>query len=389
MRSAAEALAALRAGPCTGRVLAALADRPDAWIVGGAVRDALLGRPERVVDVDVVVEGDAAAVADALGTTDAAHERFGSFAVSLPGGGCHVDVVSARAETYPRPGALPDVRPAGLDDDLRRRDFTVNALAVNAAGDLRAVPGALRDLREGRLRVLHDASFRDDPTRLWRLVRYAVRLGFLPEHETGRLAAEAVASDALRTVSGDRVGAELRLALNEPDAPGVLHAAQNLGLVAGLRLDPSLVGAALALLPAGEGRADLTLLGAVIPDAGWPAPYGFTAAEAHVLARCAELAPIDPGPPSEVARRLRGEPVEAVAVAGARGDAATALQWLGRWRWVRLAIDGHDLLAAGVPEGPEIGRRLAAVLDRRLDGELAPGRDAELAAALGAGPGPL
>lgn len=374
------ALEALRARPCAARVIAVLEERDDAWLVGGIVRDALLGRAAGDMDVDVVVDGDPAPVARALGRVVEAHERFGTYVVETEDG-CRYDVVRARRETYARPGALPDVEPSGLDDDLARRDFTANAVALSGRGELLAVDGALDDLAARRLRVLHAASFADDPTRLWRLVRYAVRLGFAPEPVTDRLAIEAVRGGALQTVSGDRLGTELRLALGEPRPLSVLHAAQNLGLVDGLALDPRVVADALALL-APEGSPALTLLGAVIPDAGWPRPFGFTAVEQQVLARCAELEPIAAARPSEVAARLRGEPVEAVAVAGARGDATIARRWLADWRHVALAIDGRDLLAAGVPQGPEVGRRLARVLALRLDGELAPGRDAELRAAL-------
>jgi tRNA nucleotidyltransferase (CCA-adding enzyme) len=380
MRSAAEALDALRALPCGARLLGVLAEHPEAWVVGGAVRDALLGRPLGP-DVDVVVEGDAAVVARALGEVVAEHERFGTY--DAVHDDCHYDVVTARRERYAAPGALPDVERGDLEDDLLRRDFTVNALALNAAGMLHAAPAALEDLKAGRLRVLHAASFRDDPTRLWRLVRYAVRLGFPPEPATDRLAYEAVVRGALETVSGDRLGAELRLALGERDPLAVLHAAQNLGVVRDLTLDPALVARALALLPPGEGaREDLTLLGAVIPDGDWARPFGFDARELRILDRCAALEPVADVRPSEVVAALRGEPVEAVAVAGARGDFATAQRFVRDWRHVRLAIDGRDLLAAGIPEGPELGRRLAVVLARRLDGELATGRDAELAAAL-------
>ncbi|HEU4975411.1 MAG TPA: hypothetical protein VFT50_10015 [Baekduia sp.] len=375
------ALEALRAQPCGERALAALAGRDDAWLVGGVVRDALLGRAVRGWDVDIVVEGDPEPVARALGRVVEAHDRFGTFAV-VAEDECRYDVVRARRESYAHPGALPAVEPSTLDDDLARRDFTINALALSAEGRLRAVPGAEDDLAARRLRVLHPASFRDDPTRLWRLVRYAVRLGFTPEPETDRLAVEAVAAGALQTVSGDRLGAELRLALREPRPLSALHAAQNLGLVAGLRLDPRLVSDALALLPPGEGEPELLILGALIDDPGWGAELGFTAAERHVLERCARAAPLQPGRPSSVAARLRGEPVEAVAVAGARGDAATARRWLADWRHVALQIDGRDLLAAGVPQGPEIGRRLAALLARRLDGELPADRDAQLRAAV-------
>jgi tRNA nucleotidyltransferase (CCA-adding enzyme) len=381
VRTAADALAALRALPCGARLLDVLAAHDGAWLVGGAVRDALLGRP--LGELDVVVEGDPAPVAHALGEVVAFHERFGTYEVAGPDG-CAYDVVTARAESYAAAGALPDVGPGGLEDDLLRRDFTVNALALGADGRLHAAPAALDDLEAGRLRVLHAASFRDDPTRLWRLVRYAVRLGFTPEPATDQLAFEAVQRGAPATVSGDRLGAELRLALREPDPLAVLHAAQNLGVVEDLDLDPARVARALALLPRDEGRPDLALLGAVIPAGDWARPFHFTAPEQRILDRAAALAPIQAAPPSAVVAALRGEPVEAVAVAGARGDGDTALQYLRDWRYVRLAIDGSDLLAAGIPEGPELGRRLATVLARRLDGDLADGRDAELSAALDA-----
>jgi tRNA nucleotidyltransferase (CCA-adding enzyme) len=384
--TATGALEALRALPCGARLLDVLAEHEDAWVVGGAVRDALLGRIARggMVDLDVVVAGDPEPVARALGEVVAFHERFGTYDVVA--GDCFYDVVRARAERYALPGALPDVVPSGLEDDLLRRDFTVNALALNAAGELHAAPAALEDLEARRLRVLHAASFRDDPTRLWRLVRYAVRLGFVPEPGTQQVALEAVRGGALETVSGDRLGTELRLALGEPDPLAVLHAAQNLGIVTGLDLDPARTAGALALLPAHGARPDLTLLGAVIGDGAWAAPYGFTAAEQRILERCAVLEPVMPAPPSEVAARLRGEPVEAVAVAGAKGDPETAGLYLHRWRHVALEIDGHDLIAAGLAEGPDLGRRLAHVLALRLDGALAPGREAELAAALDAAP---
>lgn len=381
MRTASEALDALRALPGGAPVLDVLARFPEAWVVGGAVRDAVLGR-EDGADLDVTVVGDAGAVARALGEVVEEHDRFGTYVVDT-GAGVVVDVVTARRERYTAPGALPEVAPGDLEDDLLRRDFTVNALALNAEGVLHAAPAALDDLQARRLRVLHAASFRDDPTRLWRLVRYAVRLGFAPERATDALAVEAVQRGALATVSGDRLGAELRLALREPSPLSALHAAQNLGLVSGLALDPALVARAVALLPRAESRADLTILGAVIPDAAWAEGWGFDARELAILRACAEAEPLPSGAaPSAVVAALRGVPVEAVAVAGARGDDDTALRYLGDWRHVALAIDGADLLAAGVPQGPEVGRRLAATLAARLDGQLSDDRDAQLAFAL-------
>lgn len=360
---------------------ATLEQVPGTYLVGGMVRDLLLGRaPGPDADVVALGTGPRDALLGRLGGEPVRHDRFGTVAVRLEWG--VVDVALARRETYPAPGALPVVEfTASLEEDLARRDFTVNAIAL-ASGEPVAHPGALDDLAARRLRVLHAGSFRDDPTRLWRLVRYAVRLGFLPSERTQELAVEAVHEGAPATVSPARLGAELRRALTEPDPLAVLQAAQGLGLVEGLTLDPALTAAAGSLLPAGEGSPGLLVLGSVVPDGQWVAGRGLTGDEERVVRRCAELAPIPPGASgSQLARALRGEPVEAVAVAGARGDVRGALRWLSELRHVQLEIGGQDLLAAGVPAGPEVGRRLTAALEAKLDGR-APDRASELAEAL-------
>src|SRR5205823_5917854 len=137
-------------------------------------------------------------------------------------------IAQARRERYSTPGALPDVEPASLDEDLVRRDFTVNAIALALGapkpGMITAAPRALEDLERELLRVLHERSFLDDPTRLLRLVRYQSRLGFTVEPGTAALAAAAASEGALSTVSGSRVGAELRLLAREPDPLKALHA---------------------------------------------------------------------------------------------------------------------------------------------------------------------
>jgi tRNA nucleotidyltransferase (CCA-adding enzyme) len=281
---------------------------------------------------------------------------------------------------------------AGIEQDLRRRDVTVNALALDlASGRLRTADHAEQDLRAGRLRVLHDASFDDDPTRLWRVARYAARLGFELEPHTAALAAQAVAGGALQTVSGARIGNELRLALTEPDPVAALAAAAALGLAPWLVPDRALTERALALLPSDEGRRDLLVLAAALRDPDGEralADMEFSAGE-RAIVRAGARAPAleDTAPaPSQLARVLRGVPVEAVALAGARGAAQPARRWLQELRHVGLQITGDDLRSAGIPEGPELGRRLQAVLDLRLDGALAEGRDAELRAALQARP---
>jgi tRNA nucleotidyltransferase (CCA-adding enzyme) len=271
--------------------------------------------------------------------------------------------------------------------------MTVNALALDlATGELRGVPHAEQDLAAGRLRVLHDDSFVDDPTRLWRIARYGARLGFDLEEHTARLAREAVRTDALGTVSGARIGNELRLALSEPDPIAVLEAAAALGLAPWLAPDRALTERALALLPPGEGRRDLLVLAAALaaPADDLLADLQFGAGERAIVRACAAAPALDGAPraASELARALRGLPVEAVALAGARGGGeAAARRWTGELRDVVLQITGDDLRAAGIAEGADLGRRLQAVLDLRLDGALGDDREAQLAAALASAPG--
>lgn len=420
--------------------------RSDVELVGGAVRDLLLERQPRELDVVVAAEGEsgrtAAAAGEAAGFGTAAgslardlanaleraaaageagvcapvqmtvHERFGTAAVAA--GDARIDVATRRAERYAHPGALPDVRPGDGDEDLARRDFTVNAIAValggSARGKARFAEHALDDLEHRRLRVLHARSFVDDPTRLLRLCRYAARLSFEIEEETESLAREAARASALLTVSGARVGAEMRLLLAEPDPVAALVQLQELGVLgalvdgdaaASLRLDARLLAAALALL-GGEGRRELVTLAALLlgvaPESArallddWEHPAGdrdvVLAAAGDATGLASRIAAAER--PSQLARAIENATPEAVALAGACGGEpvrARAGDWLARLRHVRLAIDGTDLLEEGVPEGPEIGRRLAHVLALRLDGELGDEREVQLDAALSAADG--
>jgi len=328
-----------------------------------------------------------------------AYDRFGTSTVMLDG--YTYDIARTRRETYAHPGALPDVAPAPIAEDLLRRDFTVNAIALALAGDtageLTAAPEALEDLDARRLRVLHDRSFVDDPTRLLRLVRYATRLRFEIEPRTRALADDSISDGALGTVSGPRIGAELRLLAREPDPVRALGGLRELGLDAGIHPgfgvdDEPLARHALALLP-DDGRRDRLVLAAAargVPAAELPALLDSLAFEAEdrdviVLAatRAGEVTRTlaAASAPSEIAAAVGGAPAELVALAGALGAEPQAREWLDRLRHVRLEIDGRDLLAAGVPEGPAIGRGLRAALDAKLDGR-ASGREQQLAEAV-------
>lgn len=385
----ADVLTALRALPGGATVLGVLGGREDVWVVGGAVRDALLGRPAK--DIDLVVAGDAVALAEQLGDVREVHDRFGTTAVVVDD--ALVNVATARTETYPEPGALPEIAPGPLAADLRRRDFTANALAVDLAGTLHAVPGAEEDLAARRLRVLHDRSFLDDPTRLWRLARYAARLGFAIEPETERLARAAVEEGALATVTGPRIGNEVALALNEPDPLAALVAAHELGLLpAGMAPRRGLTADALALLP-DDGHPGVLALAAAsgaVPEErlrAWLDDLSVAGRERDQLIAAATGAePLAAAlaaarRPSEIHAAARGKQPEHVALAGALGPADAARDWLERLRDVHLEITGDDLLAEGIPPGPEMGRRLDRALTAKLDGE-AHGRDEELEAAL-------
>jgi tRNA nucleotidyltransferase (CCA-adding enzyme) len=296
------------------------------YLVGGAVRDLLLGRGR--ADIDLVVEGDAAALAERLGAEVTSHDRFGTAKVKL--NGHEIDIAGARSESYPRPGALPVITGgADLAGDLRRRDFTINAMAIPLRGEPHLIDphGGEADLAARQLRVLHDGSFVDDPTRALRAARYASRFGFELEERTAGLICRA----DLGTVSADRREAELlRLADEERAASGFALLAE-WGLLelraAGVELAEGVAGLLSGDLwrnAAPRGRA--LLAAAVGPPRGEAA-----------------LAAADPARPSQ-----------AVALAAPHDDIELVLarvlgaEWLdryiGEWRDVALEIDGSDLI---------------------------------------------
>ena len=347
-----------------------IAARAPAYLVGGAVRDLLLGIEGP--DVDVAIEGDAEALSDLDGFE---LEREGHFLTGrLRAGDLEIDVARARAESYSSPGALPEVRPASIAEDLARRDFTVNAMAYPLGGDAELLDphGGLDDLRAGLLRILHERSFLDDPTRALRAARYAARFGFELEPETERLLREA----DLGSVSEDRVQNELARIAAEPDPAAAIQRILDWGLMPSL--DPD----------APKRVAEVTRVAAREPWAGWAErELAVMLAVTRPLPQIRELASATPERPSEAAN-LAG-PWDAAQLLVAR---ALGAEWLDRyaseWRHVALEITGEDLLAAGVPEGPAIGRGLEAALSGKLDGELS-GRERELEVALAVARGQL
>ena len=352
-------------------LLGALGDAR-AWVVGGWVRDVLAGR-EPGTDLDVAVDGELEAVVERLERdrgieVHIQHRRFGTATVGLDG--LRVDLARTRRESYSAPGDLPEVEPAPIEEDLARRDFSVNAIAVelHAPHALLDPFGGIADIQARFLRVLHDASFADDPTRAIRAARYAARLGYEPEAGT----LERLRGTDLGAVSADRRGAELARLAAEREAPdgfrllndwGVLaHDAERLALIAAIDR--------LASVPPFDADAADRSRAILLAADGGPR---FEAALA--------LAHTAPDRPSEGVRIAAGHSGAELLIAAAAGCAWLA-DYAREWRRVSLEIGGEDLIAAGVPEGPAIGIGLRGALQRKLDGGLTGGREAELEVAV-------
>jgi tRNA nucleotidyltransferase (CCA-adding enzyme) len=347
-----------------------IAERVPTYLVGGVVRDLLLGADG--ADLDVAIEGDAEALGDVPGYEP---ERDALFLTGrLEVGDQTIDVAQARAETYPQPGALPEVRPASIDEDLARRDFTMNAMAYPLKEDAELIDphGGLEDLRAGRLRVLHERSFIDDPTRALRAARYAARFGFDLDPETARLLGEA----DLSTVSDDRVQNELRKIAEEEDPARALRLIVEWGAVP--TLDPA----------APERVAEVIRVASSPPWAGWvDRKLAVMLAIVRPLPQIRELVGAEPERPSDAFWLAKPWDPAQLVVARALGA-----EWLDdyaeKWRQIVLEITGDDLIAAGIPEGPAVGHGLEAVLSGKLDGELS-GREEELEIALAAARGEI
>jgi tRNA nucleotidyltransferase (CCA-adding enzyme) len=396
--------------------IAALARRQGVpvYLVGGFVRDLLLDRETR--DIDVVVEGDgiafAARLAEAFGGRVRAHPAFLTAAVEGPEG-LYVDIATARGELYRAPAALPEVRAATLREDLFRRDFTVNTLAIRLGaeteGELIDLFDGRRDLEAKTLRVLHGRSFVDDPTRILRGVRLGLRLGFAFAPETLDLARAAIAEGVFDRLSGSRLRDELALLLDDPvlSLQGIERLAE-LGVLRAvdpcLELDGAVRDRLRAARAAHEELAGIVgpsialwrlLLMALVEDLG----EGDRARLAERFLLAGEDRRLLTGFPArlEAARAvLRGDPKPhqaAEALEPLAGEELLLLRdergWVRRYlaelRPIALALRGADLLAAGVPPGPRIGEALRATRRARLDGEVDPRGELRYALAVAKG----
>jgi tRNA nucleotidyltransferase (CCA-adding enzyme) len=375
-----DALAALVASePALSRVLEASAGAP-VYLVGGAVRDALMGRAGAGLDLDIVIDGPVAAVALGLDPDAVVHERFDTATVGIEGRSA--DIARSRSERYPQPGALPVVEPARIEQDLGRRDFSINAMAVKVdePGTLIDPHGGRSDIERSLLRVLHERSFTDDPTRALRAARYAARFGFDLELRTAGLIRDV----DLSAVSRDRVDAELDLIADEQNAVEAIRLAAAWGLVEVSERKLELLASALELIRHpqwGELAGRREVLHAVLDaDEAESPPRGEVQADGtqgRVPGGVAE--PDSAMEAVEIAGRLSGPDL----VLARAGGAEWLDRWMNDWRDARPEVSGGDLLRAGIPAGEAIGAGLRAALEARLNSGLT-GRDAQLEVALSA-----
>ncbi|MCB9478926.1 MAG: CCA tRNA nucleotidyltransferase [Deltaproteobacteria bacterium] len=387
----------------------------EAYLVGGCVRDLLLGRT--VLDLDVVMEGDALALVERarekLGAKARVYAAFQTATLSFPD---HhkIDIATARRESYAASGHLPKVEPAPLPEDLRRRDFTVNAMALRLKprhlGELVDEVGGMDDLRRGVIRILHDASFEDDPTRILRAIRYKARLGFSPDSRTRALMREAIRDHYLERVSGHRLMTELRRTLDEDDPMPALNLMIRRGVHRAYHADLAVAkptptqarrmhdaiawwtgeGAALSRKSAPKGddetfhrwecwwylllsNFDHLCADQLMARLEISAKHSRRAHErlAEMHQAQLELRYSCRRTGSNIHAHLEHLPVEAalalMAKTSSPGLVHAVQTHLTTLRHLRIAIKGQQLIQQGVLKGPEIGKRMREILKQKRD----------------------
>jgi tRNA nucleotidyltransferase (CCA-adding enzyme) len=363
------------------------------YLVGGTVRDLLLGRPS--VDIDLVCEGDAPLLGKHLSAILSApltiHPQFRTVHLDL--GNYSMDIASARRELYAKPGALPLVQPGNINDDLARRDFTINALAVSLApqnyGTFMDPYGGRKDLDDRLIRVLHPGSFVDDPTRMWRAARYEQRLGFTIERETLRLLKSS--PEMLDTLSPERVRHELELVLKENCPEQTLLRATELGILQ--KVNYRLKADDWLAIKYREVRS--------LPPPGWLETVYFCLLVYRLTDRDNEAVITRLNVPRRIAQAMRDtlrlksalvtlnnpdvlpsylyrtlkpfalQAVQSCLVAADSVEVRDNLYlFLTRLRRVKPLLGGDDLIGMGVSPGPDVGKLLDELQSARLDGRV-------------------
>ncbi len=364
------------------------------YLVGGVVRDLLLGQTN--LDLDLVVEGNAIELAQYLAEINqgeiTTHPRFNT--AKLQWNKWSVDLATARSETYAKPGALPTVKPGSINNDLSRRDFTINAMAIELNpghyGELIDLHGGRDDLEHKLIRILHEKSFTDDATRIWRGLRYEQRLDFHLEPTTLKLLKRDI--PMLDTISGDRVRHEIELVLKEEFPEKVLRRAEELGVLP--KLSSTLKGngwmaeqfkqarqiSSTNLPPVG---LYLAILAYHLTDeevkqfmAKLRLPKSLAQTLRDTISLKAKL-PSLANPkttPSSIYHLLHGYSPQAITANSLACDSPVARQhiqlFLDKLRYVKPALTGNDLQKMGIAQGPRMKEILQRLHDVRLDGKV-------------------
>ncbi|MFA6078897.1 MAG: CCA tRNA nucleotidyltransferase [Candidatus Omnitrophota bacterium] len=386
-----------------------------AFVVGGTVRDILLGR--RGIDIDIVIEGNAIrvgrALAEAAGSSIKEHKRFGTCTV-LMSDGLKIDLASARKEVYKMPAELPEVESSSLKNDLARRDFTINAMAISINSDdfgsLTDLFGGEQDLLHKRIKALHDKSFIDDPTRMIRAIRFEQRLGFTIDGHTEALIRDAVKDNMLEKVSAQRLREELILVLKEKEPlrmlkrMGELHELKFIhpvlkidkekeelfssidrmcGWYDGLTFDKKPMERWIVYMIALMGSLRSKDFSAVCRRFAFPRNVRLAIGEykRHGRPAGAALALRADMMPSEIFKILMPLSNEVVLalLAGAVSKRVVSRikDFILKYSHVNLAITGADIKALGLKPGPKFKEMLDEVLYKKLDGLIA-GKRGEL-----------
>lgn len=367
------------------------------YLVGGFVRDLLLQK--LLNDFDIVLEGDAIKLGRVLvkefGGTLTAHRKFHTCTWYLPEawklGPGTLDLITARSETYAAPGVLPSVKPSTILDDLRRRDFTINAMAVRLdGGQLGRLVDPLdgeADLDQGVMRVLHPRSFIDDPTRMLRAVRYEQRYGFEIEPGTLKLI-NPESFDVLSKLSGERIRHEFDLIFEEDNSAPIMHRLGELGILAAFKPElPILNEECAGSLNAGPandmGILDNRVLAGYLlwlmdskPEyvTSLARRLDFTTELTDTVISAirlkAELPRYAGSRPSQWTTRLDQAPPMAIYAVWHVANETALKEFLTKWRHIKPHTTGEDLKALGIPPGPRYKEILSRLRAAWLDGEI-------------------
>ncbi len=358
------------------------------FLVGGPVRDMLLGRPS--IDIDLTLEDGSSTLARALSKRLEGRVRsfpqFLTYKVTAAGYP-EIDITTARKERYRKPGALPAVTAGRLKDDLLRRDFSINAIALDLlSGKLHDPARGEADIAARVVRVLHDKSFIDDPTRIFRAARLAKRLGFQLDPQTAKLMRAAVEGGALDTVSKERIWRELFLAMDEEQAPEVLDALARRGaldVLFGRRPGGDLrarLAAIHAQLAENEGLDRYVLYtGALLRGDASPIDFegsGFSQKRARAVVEIANELPrveeaLGAAPDDRARFRIYRSmsPEMLTVIATEVPDEQRHIQRYRDFENFKLPLRGNDL---EVPGGPHVAQALERTREAVFSGEIPP-----------------